>query len=147
MKETDLNLINEEEDEKEIPSHLDEVSIKNMNDTNPNMKNELFFNVPSKEEMIKVENCFFLNDIKKISTFYFCSCSKEEFYPICEPCAKQCHKRHNPTQTIKGMIINSYLPCAVSRVINLTAATVHSILCLPGTKSKTYYFISCFLKK
>ena len=59
MKETDLNLINEEEDEKEIPSHLDEISIKNMNDTNPNMKNELFFNVPSKEEMIKVENCFF----------------------------------------------------------------------------------------
>ena len=105
MKETDLNLINEEEDEKEIPSHLDEVSIKNMTDTNPNMKNELFFNVPSKEEMIKVENCFFLNDIKKISTFYFCSCSKEEFYPICEPCAKQCHKRHNPTQTIKGIYI------------------------------------------
>ena len=108
MKETDLNLINDEEDEKEVEPNSkisDEISSKKLNDTNQNLMNELFFNVPSKEEMIKVENCFFLNDIKKISTFYFCSCSKEEFYPICEPCAKHCHQKHNPTQTIQGIYI------------------------------------------
>ena len=107
MKENDNNLINEEEEEeKEIdqnPSHIEDISTKRINEVNQN--NELLFKVPSKDEVIKVDNCSFINDIKKISTFYFCSCSKEEFYPICEACAKQCHQAHNPTQTIQGIYI------------------------------------------
>ena len=110
MKENDSNLINdeEEEEEKEIeqnPSHIDDISTRRLNEVNQNRSNELLFKVRSKDEVIKVDNCSFINDIKKISTFYFCSCSKEEFYPICEACAKQCHQAHNPTQTIQGIYI------------------------------------------
>ena len=107
MKENN-NLINDEkEEEKEvdkIPSQLEDISSKRLSDRH-NIDNELLFKVPSKEEVIKVENCSFINEIKKISTFYFCSCSKEEFYPICEACAQQCHQAHNPTQTIQGIYI------------------------------------------
>ena len=105
MKENN-NLINEdEEEEKEvdkIPSQIEDISTRRLHDSQ-NIDNELLFKVPSKEEVIKVENCSFINEIKKISTFYFCSCSKEEFYPICEACAQQCHQAHNPTQTIQGI--------------------------------------------
>ena len=64
---------------------------------------KLLFNVRHRDEIIQVEDCAFINDVKEVSTFYFCPCSNEEFYPICEACAKQCHKKHNPTQTIKGI--------------------------------------------
>ena len=107
MKENDTNLINdEEEEEKEIhsnPSNLGDISTRRLEQQN--IDNPLSFKVPSKEEVIKVDNCSFINEVKKISTFYFCSCSKEEFYPICEACANQCHQVHNPTQTIQGIYI------------------------------------------
>ena len=107
MKENNSNLIDDgEEEEKEIepnPSNLDDMSSRRINEVNKN--NPLCFKVPSKEEVIKVDNCSFINEVKKISTFYFCSCSKEEFYPICEACANQCHHAHNPTQTIQGIYI------------------------------------------
>jgi hypothetical protein len=106
MKENNANLINDdEEEEKELeqnPSNLGDISSQRINEIRTNA---LSFKVPSKEEVIKVDNCSFINEVKKISTFYFCSCSKEEFYPICEACAKQCHKAHNPTQTIQGIYI------------------------------------------
>ena len=106
MKENNASLINEdEEEEKELeqnPSNLGDISSQRINEIRTNA---LSFKVPSKEEVIKVDNCSFINEVKKISTFYFCSCSKEEFYPICEACAKQCHKAHNPTQTIQGIYI------------------------------------------
>ena len=106
MKENNASLINEdEEEEKELeqnPSNLGDISSQRINEIRTN---SLSFKVPSKEEVIKVDNCSFINEVKKISTFYFCSCSKEEFYPICEACAKHCHKAHNPTQTIQGIYI------------------------------------------
>ena len=106
MKENNSNLINEEEEEeKEIEhnqSNIDDLSSRRLLERR---NDPLLFKVPSKEEVIKVDNCSFINEIKKISTFYFCSCSKEEFYPICEACAKQCHQAHNPTQTIQGIYI------------------------------------------
>ena len=106
MKENNANLINDdEEEEKELeqnPSNLGDISSQRINEIRTNA---LSFKVPSKEEVIKVDNCSFINEVKKISTFYFCSCSKEEFYPICEACAKQCHKAHNPSQTIQGIYI------------------------------------------
>ena len=109
MKEN-MDLINEEEEEiKDIqnqPEELDniETRIQNGNDQN-NIDVQLLSKVPSKEEIIKVENCSFIKETKKRSTFYFCSCSKEEFYPICEACALKCHNIHKPTQTIQGIYI------------------------------------------
>ena len=110
MKENNNNLINdeEEEEEKEIepnPNNIEDISTRRLEQIEARQNNALLFKVPSKEEVIKVDNCSFINEIKKISTFYFCSCSKEEFYPICEACAKQCHSAHNPTQTIQGIYI------------------------------------------
>lgn len=56
-------------------------------------------------DVIKVPLCTFANDVKTVSTFYFCSCSKEDFFPICEACAKTCHKDHNPSLNIQGIYI------------------------------------------
>ena len=67
MKENN-NLINEdEEEEKEvekIPSQIEDISTKRLHDSR-NPDNILLFKVPSKEEVIKVENCSFINEIKK----------------------------------------------------------------------------------
>ena len=68
-------------------------------------KDILTFKTRSEKEVIKVQNCTFANDVKAISTFYFCSCSKEDFYPICEACAKICHAEHNPSLNIRGIYI------------------------------------------
>ena len=108
MKEKDMNLINEEEEEiNDIANHpeqLDDIDTRVHNQANQNnASNQLLLKIPTKEEIIKVENCSFIKETKKISTFYFCSCSTEEFYPICEACALKCHKIHHPTQTIRGI--------------------------------------------
>ena len=44
-------------------------------------KTALSFKTRSEKDVIKVTECTFANDVKAISTFYFCSCSKEDFYP------------------------------------------------------------------
>ena len=103
-----MNLINEEEEEiNDIANHpeqLDDIDARVHNQANQNnANNQLLLKIPTKEEIIKVENCSFIKETKKISTFYFCSCSTEEFYPICEACALKCHKIHHPTQTIRGI--------------------------------------------
>ena len=68
-------------------------------------KTALSFKTRSEKDVIKVTECTFANDVKAISTFYFCSCSKEDFYPICEACAKKCHAEHNPSLNIRGIYI------------------------------------------
>ena len=108
MKEKDLNLINEEEEEinniSNQQDHLEEINTQIQNQPSQNNADpQLLYEVPSKDDIIKVENCSFIKETKKRSTFYFCSCSKEEFYPICEACALKCHKIHKPTQTIIGI--------------------------------------------
>ena len=112
MKEKNMDLINEEEVEEEIneianqPGQLDDIDTRIQNQENQNNdNNQLLLKIPTKEEIIKVENCSFIKETKKISTFYFCSCSTEEFYPICEACALKCHQIHKPTQTIRGIYI------------------------------------------
>ena len=111
MKENNMNLINEEEEEiNDIQNQANNIEHINTNTiqqqpSQSSVNNQLLCKVPSKEEIIKVENCSFIKETKKISIFYFCSCSKEEFYPICEACALKCHKIHKPTQTIKGIYI------------------------------------------
>ena len=105
-----MNLINEEEEEiNDIANHPDQLDnidniIQNQVAQNNN-NDQLLLKIPTKEDIIKVENCSFIKETKKISTFYFCSCSKEEFYPICEACALKCHQIHKPTQTIRGIYI------------------------------------------
>ena len=72
----------------------------------PNQEKDLLtFKTRTEKEVIKVQDCTFANDVKTISTFYFCSCSKEDFYPICEACAKICHAEHNPSLNIRGIYI------------------------------------------
>ena len=110
MKEIDMNLINEEEEEindnRNQEGQIEQIDIAvQSQDSQNKLVNQLLFKIPSKDEIIKVENCTFIKENKKISTYYFCSCSKEEFYPICEACALKCHKSHKPTQTIKGIYI------------------------------------------
>ena len=63
---------------------------------------ELDFKAKAEDEVIKVPKCTYANDFKGLSTFYFCQCSVEEFYPICEACAEKCHKHHNPTLKLQG---------------------------------------------
>lgn len=65
--------------------------------------NDLYSKAKPESEVIKVPLCTFANDVKTVSTFYFCSCSKEDFFPICEACAKTCHKDHNPSLNIQGI--------------------------------------------
>jgi hypothetical protein len=64
---------------------------------------ELDFKAKAEDEVIKVAKCTYANDFKGQSTFYFCQCSVEEFYPICEACAEKCHKHHNPTLKLQGI--------------------------------------------
>lgn len=62
------------------------------------------FKAKSEDEVIKVPKCTYANDVKILSTFFFCQCSSEEdFYPICDACAQKCHKKHNPALKIDGI--------------------------------------------
>ncbi len=60
----------------------------------------------SKEEreVIKVPNCSYSNEAKSMSKYFLCICSTSPkgFEPICEACAKVCHKRHAPTLEVPG---------------------------------------------
>ena len=109
MLEKQENLI-EEEAEEEIndienePYQVPDIDTKTENLKKGEIDSEQYLSqVPKKEEIIKVENCSLIKEIKKKSTFYFCSCSTEEFYPLCEACALKCHNIHKPTQTIQGI--------------------------------------------
>ena len=105
MKEND-SLIDDEAEEEEINNNLNQIDNISQNQNPPDNSNTMIFSqIPIKEEIIKVDNCSYIKETKKISTFYFCSCSKEEFHPICEACAQNCHKMHKPSQTIKGIYV------------------------------------------
>ena len=55
-------------------------------------------------EVIKVLNCSYNNEAKSLSKYFLCICSTSPkgFEPICEACAKVCHRRHAPTLEVPG---------------------------------------------
>ena len=55
-------------------------------------------------EVIKVPNCSYSNEAKSMSKYFLCICSTSPkgFEPICEACAKVCHRRHAPTLEVPG---------------------------------------------
>lgn len=63
----------------------------------------LIFQAKGEAEVIKVPNCTYANDIREKSKYFLCQCSAEEFYPICEGCAKKCHSHHGPTLELEGV--------------------------------------------
>ena len=67
--------------------------------------NNYIFKAKSEIEVIKVPKCTYSNDVKEKSKYYLCQCSPEEFFPICEGCAKKCHLHHNPTLELEGVYI------------------------------------------
>ena len=83
---------------------------KNASTSSQNEQEDLISNEPedfiSKEEreVIKVPNCSYSNEAKSMSKYFLCICSTSPkgFEPICEACAKVCHKRHAPTLEVPG---------------------------------------------
>ena len=66
MKENNKNLINdeEEEEEKEIepnPNNIEDISTRRLEQIEARQSNALLFKVPSKEDVIKVDKCSFIN--------------------------------------------------------------------------------------
>ena len=57
------------------------------------------FVAKDEREVIKVPNCSYSNEAKSLSKYFLCICSTSPkgFEPICEACAKTCHKKHAPT--------------------------------------------------
>jgi hypothetical protein len=62
------------------------------------------FVAKEEREVIKVPNCSYSNEAKSLSKYFLCICSTSPkgFEPICEACAKTCHKRHAPTLEVPG---------------------------------------------
>ncbi len=58
----------------------------------------------AEREVIKVPNCSYSNEAKSLSKYFLCICSTSPkgFEPICEACAKVCHRRHAPTLEVPG---------------------------------------------
>ena len=83
---------------------------KNASTSSQNEQEDLISNEPedfiSKEEreVIKVPNCSYSNEAKSMSKYFLCICSTSPkgFEPICEACAKVCHKKHAPTLEVPG---------------------------------------------
>ena len=59
----------------------------------------------TEEEVIRVPDCTYANDSNKNAKYFLCPCSTSSkgFEPICEACAKNCHKNHHPTLEVPGM--------------------------------------------
>ena len=69
------------------------------------ISNEIEDFISKKEqEVIKVPNCSYSNEAKSLSKYFLCICSTSPkgFEPICEACAKVCHRRHAPTLEVPG---------------------------------------------
>jgi hypothetical protein len=64
--------------------------------------NNAFIPLPE-NEIIKVPKCTYSNDVKYSTTYYFCQCSEDLFYPICISCADKCHKHHEPSLKMEGI--------------------------------------------
>ena len=63
---------------------------------------DLDFHTKSRDQILKVKNCTYTNDITSKAYYYICKCSTEDFAPICEDCARICHASHNPSMKIYG---------------------------------------------
>ena len=69
------------------------------------MGNDLDFKAKEEADIIKVAGCTYANDSKVKSTFFFCQCSSEDFYPVCKACAESCHADHKPGLKLKGVYV------------------------------------------
>ena len=58
----------------------------------------------SEEEVVKVPNCTYCNEVNSTSKYFLCTCSTSSkgFDLICEACAQHCHKKHSPTLEVPG---------------------------------------------
>ena len=69
-----------------------------------NVNNVKAFKAKTEDEVIKVKDCTFANDIKdEKRKYYFCPCSSKDCSPICEACASTCHKHHEPSVCVEGI--------------------------------------------
>ena len=83
---------------------------KNISSSSQNEQEELTsteaedFISKQEREVIKVPNCSYSNEAKSLSKYFLCICSTSPkgFEPICEACAKVCHRRHAPTLEVPG---------------------------------------------
>jgi len=75
------------------------------NDTNNLSNRDIDFKAKEEGDIIKVPRCTYANDIKVKSTFFFCQCSSEDFYPVCKACAESCHADHKPGLKLTGVYI------------------------------------------
>ena len=94
----------------EVPLEDDSKRSKD-NSSNSQTEKEEFISTEStnfiakeEREVIKVPKCTYNNEAKSMSKYYLCLCSTSPkgFEPICEACAKQCHKRHFPNLEVPG---------------------------------------------
>lgn len=63
------------------------------------------FDTRDYKEVIKNPGCAFVNEDNSKNVYYFCLCSEKAYFPICESCAFNCHKDHNPEIKIEGFFI------------------------------------------
>ena len=69
-----------------------------------NANNVKGFKAKTEDEVIRVKDCTFANDIKdEKRKFFFCPCSSKDCSPICEACALSCHKHHEPSVSVEGI--------------------------------------------
>ncbi len=69
-----------------------------------NVNNVKAFKAKTEDEVIKVKDCTFANDITdEKRKYYFCPCSSKDCSPICEACASTCHKHHEPSVSVEGI--------------------------------------------
>ena len=93
-----------------IPSEEESKRSKNYSTNSEPEKEELISNetenfiAKEEREVIKVSNCTYSNEAKTASKYYLCICSTSPkgFEPICEACAKYCHKKHAPNLEVPG---------------------------------------------
>ena len=69
-----------------------------------NANNVKAFKAKTEDEVIKVKDCTFANEIKDESRkFFFCPCSSKDCSPICQACASKCHADHKPSVFVEGI--------------------------------------------
>jgi hypothetical protein len=76
--------------------------LRNRSNINVNLTEKSL--LPLKErDVIKNPKCNYNNDVNYATTYYFCQCSEDLFYPVCSSCAVTCHKNHKPTLKMTGI--------------------------------------------
>ena len=103
------------------------------------------FKTKSYEEIIKVPECRYTQEDTNKQVYYFCRCSTNTYFPICESCATSCHGEHNPKFSIEG-----YFECNCGlRNHTITRKNELKFQESKNTKAKCFYndfYSKCFNK-